>query len=475
MLIFARLILYLVAILVIAPNAYTQTLFRWPVEENLQTAVDIKSYTDPEACIAAGDRVTKYYTPITEFIRDTMPYSFDEVKEPYRPEAIEIARRCSENFRIDSVDIEDAQVWLKLFLMAGRESAAKEIIDLKLQLTKKQSPRNYASAADSFAAVYLAHKAPRLSEAALMLEKAFEVDTVHFTSLERLRSSLSLFTVAERVGENDTASFWANRSAEMFEKLSLADKSKLRSELITTQYINNALSFISKEERFDSLRVSTESYINFYASLIEAYFKLDAKPFLHPMGLRAPRLRGEFWFTSEDNSKLYKKYKEQLNVSVTGDPALIVFINREDCNSLMLHRCSEYFAVLRRLNEAFPDLQIALVSQTYGWFDNLGPLKPEEEAEKYAEEWLGFYRIKANLVVSETPHFFLPDRDERRINLSVENAEEYGLGFEGGLIKSIHAVLVDKEGVVVGSVPLSRFREKYLREMIEILFKRNKM
>lgn len=112
--------------------------------------------------------------------------------------------------------------------------------------------------------------------------------------------------------------------------------------------------------------------------------------------------------------------------------------------------CNAVYNGMRDLKEVYPDLEIIVLSNTYGTVGQLGPLALADEADTLAKLFLGHGRVSAHLVVEHTPFFHVEAPDGRRIDLPTPQMDL--LGYPRTIydypIDGIHW-LVDKEGYVV--------------------------
>lgn len=115
--------------------------------------------------------------------------------------------------------------------------------------------------------------------------------------------------------------------------------------------------------------------------------------------------------------------------------------------------CADHgYNKMRRYKELYPDLEIIVLSDTYGTVGQLGPLTPADEADTLAKLFLGYHRVPAHLVVEHTPFFHVDAPDGRRIDLPTPQMELLGrtrtlYDYNGGI-----TWLTDKEGYVVAQL-----------------------
>lgn len=144
--------------------------------------------------------------------------------------------------------------------------------------------------------------------------------------------------------------------------------------------------------------------------------------------------------------------------------SLIVFLDR--CDSFVL-QCLETYATIKRLASEYPELELTLSAQTYGFFFDQKPPAPEEEAKLYQKWWLEFHSLPAALLITETPFWRLSDPDRRRINEEIDNRKNYSFG--SWIVKPQMGVLVDREGTIVYTNILGRTTERRFGELIQVL------
>ncbi len=449
--------------------AFGQTRFDWPVQDDIQTNVNLQSYRSGEACLAAVMRVNRYLGAFVGIYRDTTPYSFEEALEPLAKEAREMGHRCSKNVSVGDIPLEDANIWADLLLKVGREADAKDIINRRLRLIQADSQAQYAAVSNSLALVYLSNRPADLASAESLTVNALQVSTDHFGSKARIISCLRVYVKANAMGNEPVALRWAARAAGYVAEMTRAEKQDLLEDRNLVATLWKAVQTLSRTERIESLRESTQSYVDFFKAFIEKNLKMDAERLLTGWGSIAPQLTGTYQFVSGPGNT-YTSVQNQVKIPVKGAVNLVIFANRIWCHYVT--RCFQQFSIIRRLKESYPDLQVTLVAQTYGYYDEGNVVTPLEEAGLYAAEWLEHYQLPANLLVAETPHFFLPGYDKRRINQVVDNAREYN--FSGGNDPStdLNAFLIDKEGVFVASPSITRTQEQELHDLVQVLTER---
>jgi hypothetical protein len=274
----------------------------------------------------------------------------------------------------------------------------------------------------------------------------------------------------------------AQRIVAIDEKLTATDR-ETEGFRVTRQFVANALDILADKALEDSLRKNTEAYVALRRAHLSKATRTKIRASAMKVGQSAPRLHADFWITPPGATIITSGISgpnsgasdNALVRPAPGKVSLVAFFNHE-CQRGPRRRndvtCYGPYAVLRRLGNEFPTLEITLVAHTRGYMGELQPPTPAQEAEILGEWWLGFHRIPATVAVTQTSFWRLPGPDRRRIDNPVGNLTNYALGQPYTIIPNGMAVLVDEKGLIVTETPLHRNTERELRRLVGILMQR---
>jgi hypothetical protein len=229
--------------------------------------------------------------------------------------------------------------------------------------------------------------------------------------------------------------------------------------------------YLSTRQQFDSLRTSTTAY----AKVVRANWAFanheSVRTIQFPVGSRALPLQSMFFFPQITETRSAGAPGPAAGGSTFTRPtpgaiSLIVFLDR--CDALVL-QCLETYATIKRIASQYPELEVTLSAQTYGYFFDQKPPVPQEEANLYQKWWLEFHALPATLTVTETPFWRISDPDRRRIDELIDNRKNYSFGT--WVVRPQMGVLVDGDGTIVYTNTVGRMTERRFRELIQILIK----
>jgi hypothetical protein len=448
----------LVAHLGVAPSvASAQTKFPWP-----DTAVDVSTYTTVDECLSATRRVaeseSKRQRLATGVWPDTMPFDPQRALRPLPEVVVQTASRCAARFVGPAAPLDEFVRLLELYLLANRDADAAALVARRVDAEKTDRAR--ASVLDTVFTAYIGAQPLRLAEAERTLEQQVRLIRDPF---ERLQSHFRMLEVAQRA--DDTARF--RRAAESViaraDSLPAARRQTLESGL---NPVVIAHTLLAQPALLDSLRRSTPGYVSLMRSLYTRVFGQQAMIALRPLGDRAALLTGEFWFRREPANAPRPTH---------GRVALVVFLGTAGCQNPLPsleakwsreENCWGAMAMLRRLAQRFPSVEVTLATETRGYFASAAIEAPAEEAELLRRWLLEGHRLPGALSVSVTPFRRLPDPDRRRIDGVVPNAMNYRQS------SGVNVFLIDADGLIVLGGAVRGEEEPRWAGMIEALLSR---
>ncbi len=458
-----------------ATMALAQTRFQLP-----EIPPDYAKYQTVEECLAASGRLSTTAQLQSTLIRDTTEFTRSERLDSLSPDAIAFARQCSAQFHPDTDSLGVYADWMRLYLSANRDDAAKTIVTRKLALAR-WSPNDTFGGRETVLKemldVYLNAKPIRWNDVLSISEK-FDEPGANRTPFQRIATYGSIFEVAEDIGDSVTQFVMANKIITLANTLTTEQKAT-QSYTGSAQFsVWRALDFVSRLEIMDSLRKSTGAYValrraNWLKAAGSANERMPAR-----IGEHAQPLVADFWFADS-----VTQMTSTLSPRPTpGKVALVLFLRgcREEIHwfggepgsrSSYRQPCWDTYATVRRLARRYPSLEVTIVSQTTGYVGDVGPLVPTKEAAMLQSMWLGYNRLPGLLGVVNTEFFRLEGLDHRRIDQPVLNNENYSFG-DHQEVPSMAAYLIDRDGTVLLAVGQNRTNERTFRELLDAVMRR---
>lgn len=469
--------------LVIAPATEAQQLFVIP-----DTSPNYSSYKHMDECIASVQRLKSYETAKDTIWRDTSVWEDEDVLQPMPLHIVQIGASCMEKVEVDTLPKESIHFWASGLLSVDRDSDVERMyrayFDSIPSGDRLQAFRQ---------AIYVYRNARPMRLDAIeslynwALEEAGE-GVGQDTALFVLGLNLSIFNNVYRKVDIDKARAHVESMLSIIDTIPVDIKRQSSYSLFAAPLFAASV-WLYEREGLDSLSLSVASYLNHLKRL---YNRISIDSFENNMiiGTVAPRVHGEFFYKLHE-SRLRKRMSSVQSivpqaVPVRGKINLIAFV-QGGCHkstpsatqpSFMrnpgLARCWPLLSSIRRINESYPEVEISIVTKTFGNFATSPALEPREEADSLARYFLGFHRINGNVIVEKTPYFRLPGFDNRRIDAETENEIRYTLQ---GKPRASHlsAILTDENGVVIHSDEMGSIfgeGEEILKKKIEALLRR---
>lgn len=461
-------LLALTPVLTLSSPAHAQTRLQWPT-----APVNLDQYLTVEECVAATMRVRDSVNYLMSAHTDTMAPSAAEVVSPLPEPAKIVAQRCAAKFAANTFPIQDS--WnrlMQLYLQAGEPDHAWTILQRRLSPISADSAILRGIVIDSAVqSMLLAQPTPlRLADSLLEGIQRWPDDLEQFGN--RFTLSIAIMRLARQAGDTSLARQAAKRLSAAWDLIPKALESNPKAMNYAALVVLEATTYLENGALMDSLRKSTAGYLAFRKQLtIRLSRGLTGKD---PIGAKGTPLRSDFWFDAPSNES-GAVAQGATSRSVTRDSAssnhvrptpgrisLVVFLSHE-CDARWSAPvppkrrrmdCSAAYSAIRRIARQYPELELTLVAQTYGFFSLMDPVAPQIEADSLRAWWLGFHKLPAALAVTNTAWFKLDAPDNRRVNEIDPNTEAYAFGaMEQGLphIWPGTSFLLDEDGVIVHS------------------------
>lgn len=444
--------------------AHAQGYFTIP-----DTAPDYRSYRHIDECIAAISRLLAESETSNRVVSDTAASTRNNPNTTLPEHVIEYGAQCMEKVDPDTLSLEHADLWAGLLLKVNRDADAERIY---LRLFE---PLSFTERINRFSSVLFTFRSARPARQEM-------INTLYEMALAELPADSVVWQMGFRVLMADVYVAIGNDTlAERFiqEAIELGGALPRDSEarIMSARVLDRGVQWITEAEGLDSLRVSTDAFRRYRE---HHWGRLSPNPLPEIIAKVVPEIEGDYWFRSPPVTSMDAGGH---TFPVPGKVNVIAFFeggcHRESEKAVAAGReretrvnCRSLLAATRRIKERYPDVQIVIVSKTYGSVGASPPLEPADEARTLAEYFLAFNRLDAVLAVTETPHFKISKIDGRRIDQPTANDMNYNI--EGHPL-SRHAtfLLTDGEGKLfhVGSLS-SPFGDEVLMRKIGAVLER---
>lgn len=452
--------------------AAAQVSFAWPADTG-----DVARYTTAEECLAAVARVRSRIERWGPVWSDTLPLTPAQARAPLPQAVIETARRCSARFPAGTAPVTDFAPLQQLYLLAGRDADALTLLRRRLAAVAPEALRERAAVLDSALQGYLfisfgdvqdRPRPVRLATAESLLAEAGRLpDSLHSIQA-RMVPAFQLLREAKNAGDTAIVHRAAQRYLDIVARASPADRRSTFYQTFASIGAYTALVERDEAALLDSLRHSTASYVALKRAMWAKASGERPEALRFPIGQPAPPVEGTFWFGRDDSSETRP---------AKGKIGLVVYLDH-DCRTMSNYQCWPAYASLRRLAQRFPALEVTIMTRTRGFFSQMAPPAPAEEAQVLHEWWQGFHHLPGALAVTATEFWRLPAPDRRRIDRSTANETHYSFGRSWELRPGM-AFLVDRDGTIieVGELGLKDSMgvpdvEMHLGQLIQILLDR---
>lgn len=452
-----RILLSALPLLLLIPGgreAAAQTLFQWP-----DSKLAIENYSYIDNCIALHSRVTDSVSAREVDIQDTVssPRAAPSMRgNDRRPKVIESMTECLARFGPADVPREYTILAHQAFLNAGRYEDAEAIVRRGVSSIKDNDT----------AASYLLDSAvlqyTKFTPFQLEATSAYMQDLEGYGSVYRdfykVRAYLWILLAAYHAEEDELATKAAHRVLEVAPE---AVKETSQGETFAVSIaVGHALRLLHGAELIDSLRTSTQAYANLFSSHLKQTIGFVPQTIM--AGSDAPLLNGDFWYPSSASSEEYP---------AQGKLSMVVFI---PSTSNMVRNVGDLanLAVIRRLAERYPDIQVVFSSSTVGFFGPLEPPDSDREARMIDSLMRVHYGIKNVLTVTRGNFIQLDEPDSRRVYQSYRNIDEYPIRGQGGG-KLLQIYLIDENRKIVDRVTPDLQGENWAIKLIDALRERN--
>lgn len=435
-----------------------QTLFTIP-----DTLPNYQAYRHLDECISTIHRTEAFYGERkVSPMRDTNIFVREDVGRTLPPQVSSVGGECIQmiDLDIDTLPREFVHYWARSLLKVNRDIDVNKlyakVIDSIPRYDRYQTYRRMLG-------VYRDARPIRINV----------IDSVYKIALESIPPdsavwvlSLNDFMVDVSLDVDDTAAALAyhTENLRIIDTIPSETKNSLGYHQTAILIFMKSVLF-ADEEGLDSLRVSTESY-RFFLRRIWEHLLVDHFEERRVAGAAIPQVNGDYWFranlnTPDTNTLLsIRGYSimDSLAVPVEGKVNLIAFfqggchlstplIEGRLIRSNGKYTCIPSLSAIRRIVEMYPQVQVTVVTRTFGMLGSVALPDSKKEAELLAEYFINYHQIPGYVAVEETPYFRLPGSDHRRIDTETPNDVNFQingrpLGYHGSVL------LVDEAGKI---------------------------
>lgn len=432
---------------VTAVAASAQTRFEWP-----DSRIDVAQYRYLENCFAAAKRVRDSVYARDEVLADTISIIRRSISDPLPQGVTDIARRCTEKYPVESVPVRQTFLAQELFLMAGRDADAAAVVQRRLNSLKSQDSVEHAYVLDTAAKTYLTAIPSRIAAAKPLIDQVYSAGaTLPFQ--RRMQLYYGMTRMSDFAKDAVLTKQYGQAVLDVAHGVSTEELGSSDAMYIPL-YVRATNRILYRAELLDSLRKGTDAYVTLQQALYAATMGRPDPDM--PLGKPAPVVEGDFWFPDSAKSVSYPRLG-RVTVVIFIPHKLRVYDGKDETRQAMLHR----------LVERYPNVDLVFAAGTKGWFGPLEPPTAREEAtllNRMFREFLGFPAI---LSVSTRSFIRVSDPDRRRLYQPTSNEENYP-----ERSKTTHIFIIDRDNKMVETGWLGEEEEVFLGDMVGILLER---
>ncbi len=440
--------------LIVGNSLESQTRFDWPDKR-----VDVASYTRIDQCLGAANRVVDSVEGGTLGIKDSIKLKDLGPFTSHDSSVILVAQRCTASFSLERIPDSYTLLAQRALLLAHRYPEVIKLYQRKLDNLNSLTERG--ASLDTIVTLLSRARPAKIMLADSLVENfQYKLDSIPSTN--RLSIYATLCTTSYRA----FSAFLMNKYCSKFvEVVYSMEQSELNPGLITNAII--AQKFINFETLKDSLKISTDAYVSALVPLMRKVTRGLPVPGDTTLGTKAAPVIGDFWNPESARDTVYPRIGR---VSLVISMPMVAAENLPQLASI---------AVLRRLVQSFPDLDIIGISGTTGYFGPLEPPSPERQAQLLHSKFVDFYKIPIVSAITDNPFWKLPDPDRRRANTPYQYPEAFTVAYASllgwanlagaNIFNTFAGVLIDADGRIVDWVNFSTFTEEHVSDLIGIL------
>lgn len=453
-------------------SLFSQVLFEVP-----DTTPNYTGYRYLEECAAALDRIYKDSFHSSKLWMDTARINYKlELMTAYPEDAIKAGKACVKNKNIDTIQRTIGGPIARTLLLIGSEKDAKQLYD---RLYEGGTSEERVKLAIEWMNIYADARPMRLEAMKTLYQNAKLEPWADTADGVMLELGAILARSAWVVGDTLFAMSLGKEVIERNEKLTLDQRNYGERagggwNLDRTIYIDrHVYRFVYGQALVDSLIAGHTALRGWHLERLKRVFgdtiAINGNRYWNER--RFPQLTGDFMFKSKEHigadglmEYVAVPKEERSPVPESGKINMIVSL-QAGCNMWtnnistppgndVTHRsnktpqfCFETISQLRRIKEKFPEVDLTIITRTYGTVGRSAPLTPEQEADTLAKYFLGFLKVPGRLLIENTPWIKLPGNplDLRRVDLPTPNQDSLQ-GFSGVSAQHLRVHVLDADG-----------------------------
>ncbi len=472
---------------VYAVEGGTQARFLIP-----EKSPDYKSYMYFEDCLAAAGRVQYFqkwnHAVVDTFVDKRQPKYLMAISQPAR----DTGQICSNKWTIDSVESKFINRWADDFMRLGRSVEVKK---LYARYIDSIPPDERLDARGKIRDLYGMYLDEYLVDDFLEYLTEYHKHVPSDSLPLKLSSLVSFVVTGVTLWVPERADSALNDYISYLETVSPERRKTYPLLWYFAERFFPTAKVVKEPEILEKLSESTTGYSEYLKDL---WKKIGHnKELILPLDSTAPGIVGKWWYeprVTDRNLTASRLTDKPMSRPVPGKVNLIAFIEsgcysnspkdqsggfarlnaKHEGDRARSPMCARTITAIKRFKERYPDLEITIVTKTFGLFGSVLSGPPEAEADLFAKYLIDYYKINAHVAVVETENFRLPGLDRRRIDLPTENEDNY---FIAGIRNAGHlnVLLVDPEGKIFysGLIALGD-EENVARNLIGAVMKRGK-
>lgn len=427
-------------------NVSSQTLFARP-----DTSPDYASYRNVEDCLAAIKRLKEFAVSSDSIWEDTVTLDTRKAYRPLPDEVVRYAGECLSRVDIDTIPLVAMHEYAGALLVANRDADVERLYG------------RYADSiyADSTHSQFMHMLTTYMNAQPVRMERVRSLYEVGLSRLpsDSVVSTLTLHTVvgavSSRAGDYSIAHTIAREMLDIMDTLPASVRRSSRYiAMARGMYFPYISSLLMLPDAVDSLAVSTQAYRNWMVGIGKTIFGYEPTQEIGPIGLQAPELTGKWWYSSHNG----EIRSVQPQAAIEKGKVTIIYFLQAGCHANYQEvprgrsngvpaSCWKQLHRVRKIINQHPEINLVVVSRTFGSIGDAPPLTPDQEADTLAQYFLGFHGLKGLHVIEETGYVRLSEYDERKIDSETPN--ELAYTFDNmKLNRSNAVVLVDEKGEI---------------------------
>lgn len=496
----------------ISGDVGAQTRFQFP-----DTIPNYSAYKYADECLVAIKRLTDRDIRRDTVWKDTLIAGFSGNANRVSPETIKYGRLCLEKVNLDTISSSKSLTHSKerelialvdALLMVGREQDV-----IKLLKRFLDSAPTYPDWGKIYRLATLAYSTAKPIHIEGLKSLAGYGSYAEASKEEaeaiKIHAELNVGLAALSLGDTLLAK---QKATEIIKTLS-EDSLRTRSSWKDGYFIRDAFTLVHEaflEDGMDSLKVSTYSFRSYLESILSKFTDGPLSITREAVGQDAPPVTGKYWYKNgwklnTSGELVFSDEVVRTEPQVLPKPGKVnalLFLQGALCHTESYYpqingrsdgqgrgeqrkgknggKCWESAATVKRLKKEFPDLEVTVLSRTFGSIGGSSALDPATEADRLSGYLLGFYEIPGIHAISETEFTRISGFDNRRIDFDVAYQSDYRsmLGDQPlGSPPTGVIILVDDKGLVFHNVTQYKSTDRaelIMRKKLAAVFSRIK-